>query len=96
MKRFLFCIALVALLTGLSRPGYAASGNKQAAAVQKAAAPDPADFVGSDVCATCHADVAKKFENNPHSKMALMHGAGSDLRELPRSRARRTWRAAAM
>jgi DmsE family decaheme c-type cytochrome len=74
MKRFLLCMALIALLPGLSQAGYAASGNKQAATVQKAAAPDPGDFVGSDVCATCHADVAKKFETNPHSKLALMHG----------------------
>src|ERR1039458_6003185 len=74
MKRFVFCIALVALLLGVSRAGYAASGNKQGAVAQKAAAPDSADFLGSEVCATCHADVVKKFENNPHSKLALEHG----------------------
>ena len=74
MKRFVFCIALVALLLGVSRAGYAASGNKQAAVAQKAAAPESADFLGSEVCATCHADVVKKFENNPHSKLALEHG----------------------
>ncbi len=33
-----------------------------------------AEFVGSDTCATCHADVAKGFASNPHTKMALMHG----------------------
>lgn len=76
MKRFLLCMALIALLPGLSKAGYAASGNR-AATVQKAAAPDPADFVGSDVCATCHADVAKKFEGNPHSKLNLLHGSGT-------------------
>jgi DmsE family decaheme c-type cytochrome len=75
MKRFLLCMALIALLPGMSKAGYAASGKKQAATVQKAATPDPADFVGSEVCATCHADVAKKFESNPHTKMALMHGS---------------------
>lgn len=49
-----------------------------------------AEFVGSDTCATCHADVAKGFATNPHTKMALMpgnangvtcencHGAGSE------------------
>ena len=31
-------------------------------------------FVGSDTCATCHEDVAKGFANNPHSKIAEMHG----------------------
>jgi DmsE family decaheme c-type cytochrome len=77
MKRFLLCMALIALLPGLSRAGYAASGKKQAVTAQKPAAADPGDFVGSDVCATCHAEVAKKFETNPHSKLALIHGEGA-------------------
>jgi len=77
MKRFLMCMAMIALLPGLSKAGYAASGNKQAAVAQKAPAADPGDFVGSDVCATCHADEAKKLETNPHSKLALIHGAGA-------------------
>src|SRR5580698_9454732 len=49
-----------------------------------------ADFVGSDVCASCHEEVSKKFASNPHTRMALMpgnhagvtcencHGAGSE------------------
>ena len=79
MKRFLLCIAMVALLAGFSNSGtaYAAGAKKQAVVAQKADAPNPADFVGSDVCATCHAEVAKKFESNPHSKLALTHGAGA-------------------
>jgi DmsE family decaheme c-type cytochrome len=32
------------------------------------------DFVGSETCATCHEEVAKGFADNPHTKMALMHG----------------------
>ncbi len=77
MKRILFYVALIALLSGLStRAGvlYAASGNKQAAVTEKTGAANPADYVGSDVCAACHADVAKKFSDNPHSKLALQHG----------------------
>jgi DmsE family decaheme c-type cytochrome len=74
MKRFLLGMALVALLPGLSGRAYAASGSKKAAEAPKATAQNPADFVGSEVCATCHADVAKKFEGNPHSKLALQHG----------------------
>jgi DmsE family decaheme c-type cytochrome len=74
MKRFFLCMALIALLPGFTSQGYAASGKKQAAVATKTAAQDPADFVGSDVCATCHAEVAKKFSNNPHSKLALTHG----------------------
>jgi len=74
MKRLLLCFALIALLSGSSRTGYAASGNKQAAVAQKAATPDSTNFVGADVCAACHADIAKKFSSNPHSRLALMHG----------------------
>src|ERR1035438_8374395 len=78
MKRFLICMALISLLPGVSSRVYAASGNKKAAVATKAAAENPADFVGSDVCATCHAEVAKKFSDNPHSKLALLHnGTGA-------------------
>jgi DmsE family decaheme c-type cytochrome len=45
---------------------------KPAADQAKAAA--PGEFVGAEVCATCHEDVAKGFADNPHAKMALMHG----------------------
>jgi DmsE family decaheme c-type cytochrome len=34
----------------------------------------PGDYVGGEVCATCHEEVGKKFADNPHTKMALMHG----------------------
>ena len=49
-----------------------APGDKPAPAQVKDAA--PTDFVGSETCATCHEEVAKKFADNPHTKMALMHG----------------------
>ena len=74
MKRFVFWIALIALLPGAARAGYAASGEKKAAATTKVAAANPADYVGSEVCATCHADQAKKFSTSPHSKIGLLHG----------------------
>jgi DmsE family decaheme c-type cytochrome len=81
MKRFFLYIALIALLPGLStRAGflYAAGAKQQTAVAQKAAAPNPADYIGSDVCATCHADIAKKFGDNPHAKLALRHnGTGA-------------------
>ena len=35
---------------------------------------NPADFVGSEVCASCHAPEAKGFADNPHTKIALEHG----------------------
>ncbi|SEF91886.1 decaheme c-type cytochrome, DmsE family [Bryocella elongata] len=31
-------------------------------------------FVGSETCATCHEDVAKKLGDNPHSRIEAMHG----------------------
>jgi DmsE family decaheme c-type cytochrome len=35
----------------------------------------PNTYVGGEVCATCHAEVSKKFEGNPHTKLAAQHGA---------------------
>ena len=40
----------------------------------KAAQSAPGDFVGGDACATCHQEVAKGFTNNPHARLAEMHG----------------------
>jgi predicted CXXCH cytochrome family protein len=63
--------------------------DKPAAAPAQAGAPG-ATIVGSDTCASCHDEVAKSFESNPHTKMLEMpgnrpgvtcencHGAGSD------------------
>jgi DmsE family decaheme c-type cytochrome len=31
-------------------------------------------YVGSETCATCHEEASKKFANNPHTKIALLHG----------------------
>src|SRR5580704_10859333 len=75
MKRFLLSMAMVEFLCGLTQAGHAASGKKSVVAGPKAAAPNPADFVGSDVCATCHAEVASKFKDNPHAKLSLIHSA---------------------
>ena len=33
-----------------------------------------AEIVGADTCASCHQEVSKGFAENPHAKMALMHG----------------------
>jgi len=35
---------------------------------------NPADYVGSETCVTCHAPQAKNFDSNPHAKLALEHG----------------------
>jgi DmsE family decaheme c-type cytochrome len=34
----------------------------------------PSAYVGGEVCATCHEEVTKKFEGNPHTKLAAQHG----------------------
>jgi DmsE family decaheme c-type cytochrome len=45
---------------------------KPAAPQDKAAA--SSEFVGADTCATCHAEAASKFADNPHHKLAEAHG----------------------
>ena len=57
----------------LSAVAFGAAAPKAKTADTQAAA--SSEFVGSDTCATCHDEVAKKFANNPHTKMAEMHGA---------------------
>ena len=52
--------------------GAAAPKGKNADTQGKVAA--SSDFVGGETCATCHEEVGKKFADNPHTKMAQMHG----------------------
>jgi DmsE family decaheme c-type cytochrome len=49
-----------------------AKGDKPAGAEAKQT--DLSQFVGSETCATCHEEAAKKFADNPHTKIAEMHG----------------------
>ncbi|MGC9158005.1 MAG: DmsE family decaheme c-type cytochrome [Terracidiphilus sp.] len=60
----------------LSVPVLAAPGHSAQSAQAQAQVMDttPGDYVGSEMCANCHADVSAKFASNPHTKMALMHG----------------------
>jgi len=78
MRRILTSIACLLLLTGFAgtRLAYAAGAGQQAAATsQPQAAAESTEFVGQETCATCHADVVKKFTdtNNPHTRLALEH-----------------------
>jgi len=70
----LACLMIVLGAGLLCVPALAAPapGDKPASAQVKDTA--PADYVGSETCATCHDEVAKGFATNPHTKMALMHG----------------------
>jgi DmsE family decaheme c-type cytochrome len=72
MKRVLWWVVLIVLLPVLWKTGWvkAADEIKQQGTT---GAPAPG-FVGSDTCMTCHADIAKSFADNPHSRLALMHG----------------------
>ena len=76
MKHLLLVVLVVAAV--LSWPwtsGLIAADNKQpVAASPKANVAASSDFVGSETCAACHADVSKNFDSNPHSRLALMHG----------------------
>jgi DmsE family decaheme c-type cytochrome len=77
MRRLLFCVSLFVSLFGFweaVRVDAAGGDKQQANAHQKAKTVDPADFVGSETCETCHEDVNKKFAENPHSRLAMLHG----------------------
>ncbi len=77
MRRLIFAMPVFALLPWLCQHGLAqaAAPDKPApSVVLKAPLVDASGFVGSETCATCHADVVTKFTSNPHSKLALMHG----------------------
>lgn len=52
---------------------FAAGGGQQSTPASPSKAADSSDFVGQETCATCHADVVKKFGTNPHSRLALEH-----------------------
>ena len=68
LSPFLFILGIIFLSSyALAAPG-AKPADKQAQA------PAASEFVGSETCATCHAEVSKGFADNPHTKMALMHG----------------------
>ena len=52
----------------------AAPGKQQASPNTNITIPNPADFVGSETCETCHGEIHKKFAENPHSRLAMLHG----------------------
>src|SRR6202034_2290525 len=80
LLRGLTMIAVLICLWQSCATGAAAQDKQQSTTGQKVIPDgkdppaDPADYVGADTCATCHAAEAKNFATNPHTKMALMHG----------------------
>ncbi len=67
------CGLLLLVAVPLASYAMAAPAAKPAAKQDKQ--PAASDYVGSETCATCHKEVSKGFETNPHTKMALMHGS---------------------
>ena len=66
------CLLLVLGAGLFCAAAFGAAAPKAKPAEAKAAV--SGDFVGSETCATCHEEVGKKFADNPHTKMAEMHG----------------------
>lgn len=67
----LLAMTLCCVVKPLPAQQPAAAAKHETSATHK---PTAADFAGSDTCALCHADIATKFGDDPHSKLALMHG----------------------
>ena len=64
----------VLLILVLGAGVYSATARAEAPKAAETKAAASGDFVGAETCATCHEEVAKKFADNPHTKMAEMHG----------------------
>ncbi len=62
------------MLLGMAALSVTAWGAPASTSKPAAPAQDASNFVGSDTCATCHEEQSKKFEGNPHTKLALEHG----------------------
>jgi predicted CXXCH cytochrome family protein len=74
MKRLPLVLALLASSIGLSALASLAQTGTNAITSSKTDIMQPSDFVGSETCELCHADLSKKFASNPHVKLALEHG----------------------
>ena len=79
MRHWFSAAATLVLLAGLSGHAYAegpgaAKHQAAAASQQEPAKINPADFVGAETCAPCHADESNKFGSNPHARLAQEHG----------------------
>src|SRR5579864_6104476 len=65
-----FAVILGAMVWGMVGQASAQAGGQAGPAKGVA----PAEFAGSESCATCHQEVAKAFADNAHVKMAETHG----------------------
>jgi len=69
------CLMLMLGATLLCATALGAPAPQGKTADTQAKAAVSSDFVGSDTCVTCHNEIGKKFADNPHARMALMHGS---------------------
>lgn len=69
MRRILIPVAIAAMAL--------VNANAGAQTASRAAATSMGQFAGSEACATCHDGEGKKFDANPHAKLAQMHGGKS-------------------
>ena len=74
MKRLLPVFASLASSLGLAALPSLAQTATQAITNSKTDIMKVSDFVGSETCELCHADLSKKFASNPHAALALEHG----------------------
>ena len=75
MRRMLFCVMLFVSLFGFWKAVHvSAAGRDQQQATGQQNVAAAASSPDVEACGTCHEDITKKFPDNPHSRLALMHG----------------------
>ena len=76
MRRVLSSVGLCLLFFFTARIGLTQSlappSRQMPSAVTES--PGASDYVGSEICATCHDEAARKFASNPHARLSLEHG----------------------
>lgn len=76
LRRLLYALTVAALSLLLGRSACASPGQESGAAPKST---QPAEYVGAEVCKTCHEDIFKKnFESTPHFKTTLANGHGCE------------------
>ena len=75
LRRVMF-LGLMGGVSGLSfvHAANAAQPQSQSASSTTKAVPKPQDYIGSEICATCHQEQVNSFAGSAHSKLALEHG----------------------
>ncbi len=70
------CAGVIVLLNGLAGIAFAQNQveHKSPPPASPQTAVDASAFAGSETCALCHSDESKKFNDNPHTRLALEHG----------------------